>query len=155
MKLFFATLALFFSFNLVTLKSQVDVGSLNAIYRLIDSAETQADMNYGSYQLYKFWESNVLNVEKKLKRSMSKKERADFVSLMKHWRSHVEEMSRLRSVMFKKDFMNPQYYTTEKFETKLDRTKRGTLIQPFIYNMSMAIYYEEKWIELDILLNTD
>lgn len=155
MKLFFAILALLFSFNLVTVKSQIDVNSLNVIYRLIDSAETQVDMNYGSYQLYKFWETNVINIEKKLKRMMNKKERVKFVSLMKHWRSHVEEMSRLRSSLFKKDFMSPQYYTTESFETKVERMKRGTLMQPFIYNMSMAVYYEEKWIELDILLNTN
>jgi hypothetical protein len=27
-------------------------------------------------------------------------------------------------------------------------------MKPYVYNMSKAIYYEEKWIELDILLNT-
>lgn len=146
---------MFFGLLYVPLRSQVDMRELNMIYRMIDSSKTQADMNYYSYQLSKFWSDRLEQIEQKIIRQMRKGDKIKFKKSMGQWRSHVESMSELRSTLFKKDFINPRYYQFNSFESKVTRSKKGTLMQPFIYNMSKALYYEDKWVELDVLFNSN
>lgn len=134
--------------------SSMDQSRIRVVQTMIDSSKTQADLNLASKMLFEIWDDEVKQKERQISEMLPKRFSREFKVSMKHWRTHVEKMSKIRSELFRRDFIEPRYYKLEGIESKLSSMKRARSMQPYVYNMSMAIYYEEKWIELDILLNT-
>jgi len=132
----------------------MDRNKLKVVQTLIDSAKTQADLNLASKTLFHVWEEEVSKKEKELCRFIPKESSKKLRRAMRTWRIYVEEMSTIRSNLFKRDMMEPRYYKIRGIESKLDAVKSARKMQPYVYNMSKAIYYEDKWVELDVLLNT-
>lgn len=155
MKPIVSSLILSFLLGFSTLWSQIDTQSLGKIYDCIENSVDQDELKLSSIKLFRFWEGQVKETEKKIVKGISKNEAKRFISSMNSWRDHVEKMSKMRSKMFKKDFMTPQYYDSQGVDKRLERITNLKGMEIFVYNMSKAIYYEEKWIELDILLNTN
>lgn len=147
-------IALITLLNFTISSYSMDEKKMKSVQILIDSAKTQADLNYASNILFNIWKQELENKEKELESILPKTHLKKFRSSMKSWRDHVEKMSRIRSELFKEDFMEPRYYPIRGIESKLDALKKTRIMQPYVYNMSKSIYYEEKWIELDVLLNT-
>lgn len=132
----------------------IDAHRMKVVQTMIDSAKTQADLNFASKMLFEIWDDEVKKKESEVLRMLPKKFSKDFRETMVVWRKHVESMSIIRSELFKQDFMEPKYYRLYGIESKVGSLKRANTIKPYVYNMSKAIYYEEKWIELDVLINT-
>lgn len=148
-------LAIILSIVMMTSVSHsMDQSRIRVIQTMIDSAKTQADLNLASEMLFHVWEDEVKQRERDIIGILPKKFARKFRVSMKSWRAHAESMSRIRSELFKLDFMEPRYYKLRGIDSKISSLRRANKMKPYVYNMSKAIYYEEKWIELDILLNT-
>lgn len=147
-------LSFIFFISATTHSIALDTQKLKIVQTMIDSAKTQADLNLASKLLFNIWSSEVEKKELEVSKTMPKHLKIRFKKSMILWRRHVEHMSSIRSEMFKRDMMEPQYYKLRGIESKLQGMKRARRMQPYVYNMSMSIYYEEKWVELDVLLNS-
>lgn len=145
---------LIFAVIFTSVSNSMDQSRMRVIQTMIDSSRTQADLNLASKMLFELWSDEVRQKELEVMRIIPKKFGKKFRTSMKYWRKHVESMSILRSELFKRDFMEPRYYKLRGIESKVSSLKTAKNMQPYVYNMSRSIYYEEKWIELDILLNT-
>lgn len=132
----------------------IDAYRMRVVQTMIDSAKTQADLNVASKMLFEIWDDEVKKKEGEVARMLPKKYSRKFRETMGTWRKHVESMSVIRAELFKQDFMKPNYYKLQGIESKITGLKRANIMKPYVYNMSKAIYYEEKWIELDVLINT-
>jgi hypothetical protein len=132
----------------------MDRNKLKIVQTLIDSAKTQEDLNIASRELFNIWNEEVSKKEKELCRFIPKESSKKLRKAMRNWRIHVEEMSTIRSNLFRRDILEPRYYRFRGIQSKLDAVKNARKMQGYVYNMSKAIYYEDKWIELDVLLNT-
>ncbi len=137
-----------------SLSYSMDRNRMKIVQTMIDSAKTQADLNIASKMLFDIWQEELKAKEAGVARMLPKEHSKRFKKSMRAWRRHVEEMSNIRAELFKKDFMEPKYYIIRGIESKLNAMKRAKNMHPYIYNMSRSIYYEEKWIELDVLINT-
>lgn len=146
--------ALFIFVNFATASYSMDENRMRSVQILIDSAKTQSDLNYASNVLFNIWKEELEDKQREVERMIPKNQLKKFRSSMKSWKDYVEKMSQIRSELFKQDFMEPRYYPIRGIESKLDALKKIKIMKPYIYNMSKSIYYEEKWIELDILVNT-
>lgn len=131
-----------------------DAYRMKVVQTMIDSAKTQADLNVASKMLFEIWQDELKKKEDEVAKMMPRKFSRRFRETMRTWRKHAESMSSIRAELFKQDFMEPKYYPIRGIETKVSSLKRANSMKPYVYNMSKAIYYEEKWIELDVLLNT-
>lgn len=132
----------------------MDRSRMKIVQTMIDSAKTQADLNIASKMLFDIWQEELKSKEAGVARMLPKAQSKRFRQSMRSWRRHVEEMSNIRAELFKQDFMEPKYYKIRGIESKVSALKRAKNMHPYIYNMSRSIYYEEKWIELDVLVNT-
>jgi len=132
----------------------MDESKLKSVQILIDSAKTQADLNFASGILFNLWKGELDKKQKELETFIPRTHIKKFRKSMKIWKEHVESMSKIRSELFKRDFMEPRYYQIRGISSKVDALKKTSAMRPYVYNMSKSIYYEEKWVELDILLNT-
>lgn len=131
----------------------LDANRIRAVQTMMDSAKTQEDLNKAAKMLFDIWDDELKKKEAEAVRIMPKKQQKRFRESMRLWRMHVEMMSVLRSDLFKQDFIEPKYYKLKGTDTKTGMLKRADSMKPYVYNMSRAIYYEEKWVELDLLIN--
>jgi hypothetical protein len=131
----------------------MDLQKMKVIQTMMDSAKTQADLNFASSMLFDAWKLEVEKKESQVSQMIPKNLRLKFKRTMKLWKNHVEQMSSIRSELFRLDMIEPKYYKIRGLESKVSAAKKAKNMQPYIYNMSRSIYYEEKWIELDVLLN--
>lgn len=144
-------------FSLLTLHVQskaMDIQQMRVIQTMIDSARSQADLNLASKMLFDMWKYDLESKEKQVLGIIPKNLHRSFKNSMENWKNHVERMSQIRSELFMLDMVQPQYYKLRGIESKVSALKTIKSMQPYIYNMSKSIYYEEKWIELDVLLNS-
>ena len=144
---------------LLTIFSSVDSFSFDAyrirvVQTMMDSAKTQADLNVAAKMLFDIWDDELKKKEAEAARSMPNEQQSRFKESMRLWKIHVEDMSTLRADLFKQDFMEPRYYKLKGIDSKTGILKKANSMKPYVYNMSKAIYYKEKWVELDILINT-
>lgn len=147
-------LILLFAVMLSPASYSMDRSKMKIVQTMIDSARSQADLNMASKMLFNIWDEEVKQKESDIVKMIPKKMVKSFKASMKSWRKHVELMSIIRSELFKQDFLEPRYYKIDGIESKLYSLRAAKKMQPYVYNMSKSIYYEEKWIELDILINT-
>lgn len=131
-----------------------DAYRMMVVQTMIDSARTQADLNVASKMLFDIWQDQLKKKENEVAKMMPKAFSKKFRESMVIWRQHIESMSSMRAELFKQDFMEPKYYRLYGIESKINGLKKANAMKPYVYNMSKAIYYEDKWIELDVLLNT-
>lgn len=145
--------ALLFSLVITGSAFSLDFTRIRQAQQLIDSAKTQQELNAASAMLLTAWQSQLQHKETQVVHTLPK----SFVKLFKRsmnlWKKHVEEMCVIRSEMFKQDMLQPEYYKSRGIASPSDGARRAKLMKPYVYNMSKAIYYQEKWDELDILLN--
>ena len=132
----------------------MDRSRMKIVQSMIDSAKTQEDLNIASKMLFGIWDEELTIKENGVSRMLPKAQLKRFKESMRLWRKHVDEMSNIRAELFKQDLMEPKYYKIRGIESKVSALKRAKNMHSYIYNMSKSIYYEEKWIELDALINT-
>jgi hypothetical protein len=139
---------------MTSVSHSMDQSRIRVIQTMIDSSKTQADLNLASRMLFDMWDDEVKQRERDIITMLPKGFVKKFKTSMRSLRIHVESMSKIRSELFKLDLTEPRYYKLNGIDSKLSSIRRANRMKPYVYNMSKAIYYEEKWIELDILLNT-
>jgi hypothetical protein len=152
MRSYILSIVIFILFPIISFA--IDAQKIKVIQTMIDSAKTQADLNIAAKTLFDVWESELRKKEREVSKSLSSKLRKRFSSSMRSWRRHIDFMSKMRSDLFRLDMMEPRYYKIRGISSKQDGLKKANAMKPYVYNMSRAIYYEDKWIELDVLLNT-
>lgn len=139
----------------ITSSPAVDLSRMRSAQAMIDSARTQADLNNASLLLSNAWDDELRKKEHQMEASMPMKNRKAFREAMKMWRGYVERMCTLRSELFKNDMTQPSFYRLRGMESKDAALKNAKEMQPYVYNMSKSIYYEDKWSELDALINME
>jgi hypothetical protein len=122
---------------------------------MLDTAKSQSDLNHASKELMIAWEIELSKKQKGVEAMLSKPSLRTFRSSMKLWKKHVEQMSMIRSELFMKNVTDPLYLRTRGIKD-LDLCMSCVAeMSVYVYNMSMSIYYEEKWTELNSLTNNE
>ena len=153
MKIILLSIVAFFTMSAQLLSS--DISRLTHVYQMLDAARTQAELNSASEILVRIWNEELSEKENEVIKILSKASVKKFKQSMSLWRKHVEHMSSMRAELFKGQVIDPKNMDLRIAREVAGCTKCTTEMVKYVYNMSKSIYYEEKWSELDILINHD
>ena len=148
-------LALISSMAITNTVISADPNKIKSAQMMLDTAKSQSDLNHASKELMIAWEIELSKKQKGVEAMLSKPSLRTFRSSMKLWKKHVEQMSTIRSELFMKNVTDPLYLRTRGIKD-LDMCMSCVAeMSVYVYNMSMSIYYEEKWTELNSLTNNE
>jgi hypothetical protein len=132
-----------------------DPNRIKTAQTMLDTAKSQSELNRASKELMIAWEIELDKKQKGVESMLSKLSARTFRSSMKLWKKHVEQMSTIRSELFMKNVTDPLYLRTRGLKDLDICMSCVAEMSVYVYNMSMSIYYEEKWTELNMLTNNE
>lgn len=136
-----------------TAVNAAQIDQLNSAYQMLEVAKNQTELNKASQALLRAWRIELNEKVQEMAIILPKGMMKKFKKSMSLWEKHAEDMSRMRSDLFKRNVSDPFYMRLKGIKGLDPCAECSEEMSVYVYNMSMSIYYEEKWTELDILIN--
>lgn len=136
-----------------TAVNAAQIDQLNSAYQMLEVAKNQTELNKASQALLRAWRIELNEKVQEMAIILPKGMMKKFKRSMNLWEKHAEDMSRMRSDLFKRNVSDPFYMRLKGIKGLDPCAECSEEMSVYVYNMSMSIYYEEKWTELDILIN--